>query len=183
MPNKTSLGREISISVDSSKVIMYVPPSHKWGGGKESKKITINRFVLLDDLFFEGLGLWVGEGGKGKGLYFGNTSPALLLQFIKFVEEKVGLDRRMFKVTINSPQREGDLKEKWSRILQIHTRNFTDVCLDVRINHEYAQIYLNSIILTEFMKNLQEKLKPIILSTRGYAIPLEECSQLKDRLP
>lgn len=64
VPAKTPLGREIVMSADSDKVITYIPPSHKWGGGRESKKVIINRFMLLDDLFFEGLGLWVGEEGK-----------------------------------------------------------------------------------------------------------------------
>jgi len=171
VPNKTSLGREINMFVDPNKVSMQVPPSHKWGGGKESKKIVINRFVQLDDLLFEGLGLWVGEGGKNKGLYFGNTSPELLLRFFKFVEEKLGLSREVFKVTINSPQHKADLKERWSKILQIPTKNFTNICLDTRINHEYAQVYLNSIILAELMKNLQEKLGPMILSAKEYAVP------------
>jgi len=170
VPTKTSGGREIALITNSKNVTMYTPESGKWGGGRESKRVVTNRFMILDDLFFEGLGLWVGEGGKNKGLYFGNTSPELLLRFLEFAEKKFGLSRGMFKVTINSPQREAGLKERWSRILQIPTENFTNVCFDARINREYAQVYLNSIVLAELMKNLQEKLGPVILSAKEYAV-------------
>lgn len=61
----------------------------------------MSRFIELDDLFFEGLGLWVGEGGKSKGPYFGNSCPELLSHFLKFAEEKPGIDRKNFKVTSN----------------------------------------------------------------------------------
>ena len=140
VPTRTSIGREINMLSTLDKVVLYISSSHKWGGGRESKKVVINRFMLLDDLFFEGLGLWVGEGGKNKGLCLGNTSPELPLNFLKFVEKKLGLSRVMFKVTVNnSPWQEADLKERWSKILQILVDNFTDVCLDARINHEYAR--------------------------------------------
>jgi len=156
--------------MEPSKVIVHVPPSHKWGGGRESKKIVLNRFMSLDDLFFEGLGLWVGEGGKNKGLYFGNSESELLLHFLKFVEEKLGLGRQEFKVTLNAPKSEMNLKEKWSELLGIPLENFTNTCFDIRINREYAQLYLNSIILPELMKNMQERLGPAILSTKEYAV-------------
>jgi len=170
VPTKTSGGREIALITNSKNMMMYTPESGKWGGGRESKRVVTNRFMILDDLFFEGLGLWVGEGGKNKGLYFGNTSPELLLHFIKFVERKLGLRREMFKVTVNSPQHKADSKEGWSRILQIPIQNFTNVCLDARINREYAQVYLNSIVLAELMKNLQEKLGLVILAAKEYAV-------------
>jgi hypothetical protein len=170
MPAKTSIGRKIVIITNSKNLTVYVPESGRWGGGRESKRITVNRFVLLDDLFFEGLGLWVGEGGRNKGLYFGNSSPALILRFLKFVENKLEVSREKFRITINSPTRKVDLKEKWSKILQIPIMNFTNVCLDTRTNREYAQIYLNSIVLAELMRNLQKKLELVTLSTEEYTI-------------
>jgi len=170
LPLQTSTGRDIIAENHQDKLNLHVPRSKKWGGGRESKKITVNRFVVLDELFFEGLGLWVGEGGKSKGIYFGNTSQELMLRFLEFVEKKLGLSREMFKVTVNSPRCEADLKERWSKILQIPMVNFTGVCLDTRINHEYAQVYLNSIILVELVKNLQEKLGQTISSTKECAV-------------
>ncbi len=137
--------------------------------GRRSKEICLKRFVALDDLFFEGLGLWLGEGGKDKGLYFGNSSTNLILRFLKFVDAKLGINRSKFRVTINSPAPSVNSKKKWSDVLRISIMNFTNICLDTRINHEYAQVYLNSIILVELMKNLQKKLEPMILSNGGHA--------------
>jgi len=103
-------------------------------------------------------------------LYFGNSEPRLLLRFITFVEEKLGLSRTEFKVTLNAPKSEVNLREKWSKILGIPLKNFANICVDARINKEYAQLYFNSIIISESMKNLQEKFESAGLSTE-YAAP------------
>ncbi|MCD6403424.1 MAG: hypothetical protein J7K98_03780 [Candidatus Aenigmarchaeota archaeon] len=60
------------------------------GNGHDSKEFRVKRFVELDDLFFEGLGLWQGDGGKSKGLYFGNSCPTVINHFLMFVEKKLG---------------------------------------------------------------------------------------------
>jgi hypothetical protein len=170
-PRKTSIGRDIILEVGPNSVTMYVPNSRKWGGGRESKKIAIKRFLVLDSLFFEGLGLWVGEGGKRKGMYFGNSCPELILRFIDFVEGKLGINRQEFKVTINvSTVADRDTaKERWSKMLRIPTKNFTSACIDSRINREYAQLYLNSIVLVEFMNRLHQTLESTILADEKFA--------------
>ena len=153
---------------------MHIESSHKWGGGRESKKVAVNRFVFLDELFFEGIGLWRGEGGRKKGIYFGNSDASLLQRFLDFVEQKIGLARREFKATINIPviPDSGDaVKRKWSNELHISTQNFTRICVDSRINKEYAQIYFNSLILAELMKSLYSKSREIILQHPGSCIP------------
>jgi len=164
-PTKTSIGRNVELAVDSSKVTMYIPPSHRWGGGKESKRVTVNRFISLDELFMGGLGLWRGEGGQKKGIYFGNSDISLLQHFLDFVEQKIGLPRGKFKVTINVPAQPNseDVKGKWSNELRIPAENFTGICVDPRINKEYAQVYFNSVILAELMKNFYLKSKEIVL--------------------
>jgi len=169
LPSRTSIGREILARTVQNKLTLQVPPSHKWGGGRESKAITINHSIVLDDLFFEGLGL--GEGGKKKCLYFGNTSSELLLRFLEFADNKLGLKREMFKVTINSPSFNPNLRAKWSKILGIPVNNFSNVCFDSRINYEYAQLYLNSIILADLMKCLQGKLSAMVSTIEEYATP------------
>ena len=167
VPKMTPGGKEILVYKDEDKIILYTAVKG-WSNGKWPKEIALKRFMALDALALEGLGLWEGESGKDKGLYFGNSSPVLMLQFLKFVEDKMGISREKFRVTINTHIIKVDLKEKWSKILQIPIMNFTNVCLDTRINHEYAQVYLNSIILVELIKNLQEKLGPAILSNGEY---------------
>jgi hypothetical protein len=162
--------RRITVSPRGEKILLSTRLSRI---GQEPKAFMINRFIELDDLFFEGLGLWVGEGGKDKGLYFGNSSPELLLRFLEFVEKKLGIDRQNFMVTVNVPASvdENSTKRKWSEILQIPTITFTKICVDSRISKEYAQIYYNGVALAELMKTLQRKLEPMILSTERFAIP------------
>lgn len=165
-PMKTSIGRKIDRTISSNKVTMYIQSSHEWGGGKESKKVIVNRLVPLDELFFEGLGLWRGEGGRKKGIYFGNSNPSLLRRFLEFAELKIGLTKEEFRVTINTPHSsysEDVVKEKWSKELLLPVQNFTRICVDSRITREYAQVYFNSVILAELMSSLYTNSKEIVL--------------------
>ena len=124
--------------------------------GHFSKEIKLRRFVELDDLFFEGLGLWLGEGGKYKGLYFGNSEPALLRHFLKFAENKLGLGRDKFRATVNaSTSLNADkVKERLASELSVPLQNFTRICVDPRIRREYTQLYFNSVILAGIMEEL-----------------------------
>ncbi len=169
---KTAVGKNVVMEVRERKIELFTQSPEPYHGSG-SKRIVLNRFIELDDLFFEGLGLWVGEGGKNKGLYFGNSSLELLLHFLRYVERKLGICRRNFKVTLNVPTTNDGWtsKKKWSDPLQIPAKNFTRICIDPRISREYAQIYFNSIVLVELMKTLQKKLEPEILSTKEFAVP------------
>jgi len=166
-PTKTSIGRDVDLTIDSSKVTMYIPPSHRWGGGKESKRVAVNRFISLDELFMEGLGLWRGEGGRKKGIYFGNSDASLLRLFLDFTEQKIGIARLEFKTTINVPRlpaSEDAVKGRWSKELLLPLENFTRICVDPRINREYAQVYFNSILLAELLNTLYASSKEAVLS-------------------
>ena len=169
---KTAAGRNVIVEVRRRKIELCTQSPEPYHGSG-SKRIVLNQIIELDELFFEGLGLWLGEGGKSKGLYFGNSSPELILHFLKFVEEKLGISRQNFKVTLNIPavKDENSAVEKWSKMLQIPTRNFTGVCTDPRISREYAQIYYNSVVLVELLKSLQKKLEPAISSSEKFATP------------
>ncbi len=174
-PTETSIGRRIELTVSSNNVAMYIQPPRGWGGGRESKKVIVNRFIQLDELFLEGLGLWLGEGGRRKGIYFGNSSSLLLRRFLEFVEQKIGLAREEFKATINasnSSPSEGAVKEKWSKELQLPVRNFTHICTDPRIRKEYVQVYFNSVVLAELMSTLYTSSKEIVLRYPKLCVPL-----------
>lgn len=173
-PKKTPIGRKIDFIESLDKLAMHIESSHKWGGGRESKKVAVNRFMFLDELFFEGIGLWRGEGGRKKGIYFGNSDASLLQRFLDFIEQKIGLTRREFKATINIPaipDSEDAVKRRWSNELRIPMQNFTRICIDPRINKEYVQVYFNSVILAELMKSLYLKSREIILQYPGLCIP------------
>jgi len=78
---KTSRGKEILVKISENKLNLLTLPPEKSYCGSGSKEVVVNRLIELDDLFFEGLGLWVGEGGKAKGLYIGNSCPELCRDF------------------------------------------------------------------------------------------------------
>jgi len=169
---KTSRRKEILVKIFENKVDLLTLPPDRPYCGSGSKEVVVNRLIGLDDLFFEGLGLWVGEGGKAKGIYIGNSCPELLLRFLDFVEKKIGIDRRGLRVTLNSPSltNEHTTRERWSKMLQIPAENFTAICEDPRMNQEYAQIYFNSVVLVELLKTIHEKVKSLILSQTKFAV-------------
>jgi len=169
---KTTTGKKVVIKVRERKIELYTQSPESYHGSG-SKHVVLNRIIELDELFFEGLGLWLGEGGKGKGLYFGNSAAELILRFLKFAEEKLGINRQNFKVTLNVPtvKNENSTIERWSNTLQIPTKNFTGMCIDPRISREYAQVYYNSVVVAELMKVLQKKLEAAISTTDKFTIP------------
>lgn len=147
--------------------------------GKEldQRKLFCHKRLSYGPVLFELLGLWVGEGSKGKGLYFGNTSEELLLHFLRSVEETLEFPRINFKVTVVLPwsvENEEEFKRKWSEILQIPLENFTNVSYrkqeKIISKSEYIQVYFNSIILLELMNSFYEKLKPEILNNKEFTI-------------
>ncbi len=170
MPNEIS-GRKVATEDMGKRIVLYLPASGKFGGGRESKKVVINRTILLDKLFFEGLGLWQGEGSKAKGIYFCNSNSQIICHFLTFVERKLGLQRSEFKVTICTPYSNEleKIKEKWSKLLRVSLCNFTAVSIDPRINKDNVQVYVNSIVLVELLKNMHDKLKPLIKSNVEFA--------------
>ena len=167
VPKKTRFGLVIETKHLGEKIELCTWPSGGWEG---SKRVVINKSIVLDNLFFESLGLWEGDGSKSKGLYFSNSCPDLLLVFLQFAEEKLGLTRDKFKVTLCVPQGTDKWSRKrWSKILGIPIHNFTKLCHDTRLSREYAMMYFNSEILVDVMKNMLEKLKPAILKKENSA--------------
>jgi hypothetical protein len=173
LPSKFENGKKIiHRDLPNNRIEIYIKKA-PGKAGHDSKKFILNRFIELDNLFLSGLGLWDGEGGKEKGLYFGNSCPEVLLHFLNFVEQKLGLLRNEFRVTVNSQNLNASeelINKRWSKNLGIPLENFTHVCYDSRMNEEYAQIYVNGIVLSELMKNLHEKLESIILSNEEFII-------------
>lgn len=167
VPKQTRFGLHIETKFLGEKIELCTWPSSGWEG---SKRVIVNRSLLLDDLFFEGLGLWEGDGGKSKGLYFGSSCPDLLVLFLRFVEEKLGIPREKFKVTMCvPPQVDKWPRKRWSKMLGIPIQNFTNICHNAHLGREHAMAYYNSEILVEIMKNMLDNLKPVILSEERFA--------------
>jgi len=172
LPEILPSGKKFLIEkIGLSRVQIYIQRS---GLGRDSKKFIINRLIELDDLFFEALGLWQGEGGKNKGLYFGNSCLELILHFLEFTRQKLGIKRDEFKVTMNTPEKfesENFVKNMYSEEMGIPLENFTNVCVDKRISKNYIQLYINGIVLCELMKILHERFKILILKHFNYSVP------------
>jgi len=171
LPESLSSGKKFSTKfLDETKVEIYIPSN---GLGHDSKKFILNRFIELDDLFFEGLGLWEGEGGKGKGLYFGNSCLELILHFLEFCEQKLGIERENFKVTVNiSKITKGyDCLVEISKTLKIPLTNFTNFCYDLRLNYDYSQLYINGMILLIILQSLHERIKFLLTEKIEYSVP------------
>ena len=83
--------------IGNNKVEIYLKKA-PGKAGKDSKKIVLIRLIELDNFFFENLGLWQAEGGKSKGLYFGNTDIAngtrkpfgkqMIIEFFWFIRKR-----------------------------------------------------------------------------------------------
>ena len=69
-PMKTPRGKEIFVETSKDKAKLFTLPPNRSYCGSGSKEVIINQFITLDDLFFEGLGLWVGEGGKDRSIFW-----------------------------------------------------------------------------------------------------------------
>jgi len=167
LPDGLEGGRRVE-KIETGETQMRVcVRKHPGQGGHDSKSFVLNRYIELDAFFFENLGLWEGEGGKAKGLYFGNNCLEILLHFLKFSEERLGLGRTMFNVTVNTPDADcprDEIKRRWSERLGIPFENFTNTCVDTRINSEYVQVYINGIVLAELMNGMHEKMKQFLVS-------------------
>lgn len=171
LPDKTSDIREIVKEINGDKVTVY-SRIRAQGKGRGSKKVAINRFIELDELLFEGLGLWQAEGGKSRGVYFGNTCLEILQKFLEFVESKLVISRNDFKVHLILPEavkHEQDIKKRWSDLLKISIDNFTKISIKSKTNLEYAHLYFNSEIIVSLLKLLYDKLKSIILINDKFA--------------
>lgn len=94
-PTKTSIGRDVELTADSSKVTMYVP---------------------------------------------------------------------------RPPASEDAVRRRWSKELLPPLENFTRICVDPRINREYAQVYFNSVLLAELLNSLYASSKEAILSNSKLCI-------------
>jgi hypothetical protein len=168
LPDEIEGGRKIfKLELGNGKVEVFVQ-KHAGQGGHDSKRIVLNRYLELDEFFFENLGLWQGDGGKHKGLYFGNTCLDILLSFLKFSEERLGIERNEFHVTVSSPfamDTDDIINSRWSKNLTLPFSNFTKVCRVGKINMEYAQMYVNGIIIAELMNRLYDGLREAILES------------------
>lgn len=87
LPEKLPCGyRILWKEISNGKIEIYVDKKG-FEGGSKAKAINIKRLILIDELFFEGMGLWFGDGlkiseGINKIFGFSNTQIELHEHFL-----------------------------------------------------------------------------------------------------
>ena len=109
VPRKTRFGLGIETKHLDNKIELCTWPSSGWEG---SKRVSINKFIVPDNLFFECLGLWEGDGGKSKGLHFSNSCPDLLLVFLSLSKKNWVLPEMNLKSLSAFPKEQINGQEK-----------------------------------------------------------------------
>ncbi len=103
--------------------------SYKNKIGGQPKKIEIKRHIQLDQEFFEGLGLYIGEGEKCEGtkrVSFMNGDLEILKTFINWLEKYFGLNKCNLKLNVVGSKNSEikNLNKKWSTLLNLPISKF-----------------------------------------------------------
>lgn len=161
--------------VDEERIEISVDKNSARGGN--AKVIVIKRFVPINELLFEGLGLRFGDGiklqgGEFKVFGFSNTELSLHKDFLRFSKECFGLHSSKFRARISIPPKlRHNIKEieksiseelnipsdKFFRSQTLNQRNVA--CVDVKIS---------SILLGFIVKKLSEVILEIMLSSKEF---------------
>jgi DNA-binding MarR family transcriptional regulator len=101
--------------VDAEKIEISVDKNSARGGN--AKPIVIKRFIEINELLFEGLGLRFGDGIKLQGgeirvFGFSNTCLELVKYFLKFANECFGINPSQFRVALIIPPKLVERKEE-----------------------------------------------------------------------
>ncbi len=157
--------------IDEEKIEIFVD-KHSAPGGNP-KPIRIKRFIEINELLFEGLGLRFGDGLKiqgGKKIVFGfsNTNLELHKHFLKFAKECLGIDSKEFRVALTIPPVLSDkikeLEEKISRELRIPLENFFTARILEKSKQPIINTKINSAILGRVIERMFQSLKDILLN-------------------
>lgn len=152
--------------VEDGKVLISVDKHSARGGN--AKPVSIKRFILINELLFEGLGLRFGDGIKLQGginriFGFSNINLELHKHFLKFAKECFGLESEKFRVAITIPpsleNKKEKIEENISKELKIARENFFKTRVLEKRNHPIVDIKISSRILGIMFQILFEKLK------------------------
>jgi len=172
LPEKLPCGYKILWKeLSNNKIDLYVDKSG-FEGGSKAKSIKIKRFIPLGDLFFEGMGLWFGDGSKlseGIQKIFGFTNNQINLHkhFLSFSKQCLGINSEEFKARILIPKELSnnikEIEKEISNKLHIPISNFnkeriqkvSEPCLEIRICSTLLGL-INNILLKKFKNTIYE---------------------------
>jgi len=173
LPKSLPSGKKILWKeVDKERIEISVDKNSARGGN--AKPIVIRRFVPINELLFEGLGLRFGDGNRiqgGKFNVFGysNTEIEQLKYFIKFSEECFDVKSNKFNVKIsinpNSEPQLEDIRNKVSKELDIPLENFWKPQIFDKRKIPFVDIKIQSVILGFVIKLVYEITRNLMFSS------------------
>jgi len=161
--------------VEDGKIEIFVDKHSAKGGN--AKPIKIKRFIEINELLFEGLGLRFGDGIKLQGgvnrvFGFSNINLELHKHFLKFAKECFGIDSTQFRVAITIPpklvNKLEEIELNISKELNIPKENFFKTRILEKRNHPIVDIKITSRILGAITQILFEKLKTILFTNKKF---------------
>lgn len=171
LPERLTSGKKILWKeINEEKIEIFVDKNSARGGN--AKPIKIKKFIPINTLLFEGLGLWFGDGLKLQGgvnrvFGFANTSIELMKYFLKFSEKCLGIKSNEFKVALTVPPKLQDKIEEIenyvSSELKIPRENFSKTRVLERTNKPVVNVKISSRLLGLVINLLYEKLKKEVL--------------------
>lgn len=111
------------------------------------KPAVVNKHIRVCKLFFEGLGLWTGDGHKTHSFGFTNSEPALIRKFLEF-SDLLGVDRSTYSWRILTPKLPAsDEKEiqidAFTRKIGLNKNQFK--CFSLMPNRNFVCIHLSEV--------------------------------------
>jgi hypothetical protein len=171
LPERLASGKKILWKeINEEKIEIFVDKNSARGGN--AKPIKIKKFIPINTLLFEGLGLWFGDGLKLQGgtnrvFGFANTSIELMKYFLKFSEKCLGIKSNEFKVALTVPPQLQDkieeIEDYVSSELKISKENFFKTRVLEQTNKPVINVKISSRLLGLVVNLLNEKLKQEIL--------------------
>jgi DNA-binding HxlR family transcriptional regulator len=155
--------------VEDGKIEIFVDKHSAKGGN--AKPIKIKRFIEINELLFEGLGLRFGDGIKLQGgvnrvFGFSNINLELHKHFLKFAKECFGIDSTQFRVAITIPpklvNKVEEIELNVSKQLNIPKENFFKTRILDKRNHPIVDIKITSALLALVLSRIFDNLQPIL---------------------
>jgi len=161
--------------IDPEKIEISVDKNSARGGN--AKPIIIKRFIEINELLFEGLGLRFGDGIKLQGgeirvFGFSNTCLELVKYFLKFANECFGINSSQFRVAITMPPKLSDkleeIESNISKELDIPRENFFKTRILERRNKPIIDIKISSTLLALVINLIFDNLQSILFSNENF---------------
>ena len=156
----TRLVQEFSFLEIKGKHIIV---SYRNKKGRQPKPLKLNKFILIDQKFFEGLGLYIGECEKGPNLRrisFTNGDLEILIFMIYWLEFYIGVnkDSMIFSVIGSKNSKLKRLNKKWSSLLGCSINQFNNPGIPKTNpgNIERVRICYHSVVLSKVITKLSD---------------------------